>query len=113
MADVGLANSNYSVSKLDYIARDTNEESAKIDLLIDVHGAGIYILEIKHQYKKFTLTGTEAKKLLRQRRVLAGNIDRQGSIFILLLCSNGVSKNDYTEELIDKIIDPDILLQYS
>ncbi len=107
---VGLAKANYSVSKFKYISKDPNEESAEIDLLIDVTGAGVYVLELKHHNKEYTLEKTEKENIEKKKRVLSKSLNYKRSVFTLLMCSSGAKKNKYLEETIDKVLDVKILL---
>ena len=109
LANVGLANSNFNVSKFEFIAKDPNKESAQIDLLVDVNGAGVYILELKHHNKEFIMDSADRENLLKKRRVLSTQIKQNRSIFILLLCSAGVSKNENLEQVVDKVISSSVL----
>ncbi len=109
LADVGLAKANVSLSKWSYQSSDPNEESAKIDLLADVAGAGTYLIEIKHYRLEFVLSKLEREKIERFRRVLAKQQKPKKSIFVLLLSSSGVKQNQHSDEIIDKIISSEVL----
>ncbi len=107
---VGLAKANYSVSKFKYITRAPNEESAEIDLLIDVTGAGVYMLELKHHNKEYTLEKADKENIEKKKRVLSKSLNHKRSVFTLLMCSGGVKKNNYLDEVIDKVLDVKMLL---
>jgi uncharacterized protein len=108
---LGLAKANYSVSKYTYVAKDPNDESAEIDLLIDVAGAGIYLLELKFHTSEFTLEKAGRENIEKKIRVLRNSTHYKRSVFTLLLCSGGVRKNAYLEEVIDKVLNVKDLLQ--
>lgn len=110
MDQVGLAKANYSVSKFKHLSNNPNEESAEIDLLIDVTGAGIYLLELKHHNKEYTLDKADKENIDKKKRVLGKHLNYKRSVFTLLMCSGGVKKNTYLEEAIDKVLDAKILL---
>lgn len=109
LAELGLSKMNVRVSPCSYNLEEFDPLSAKIDLILDVQGAGVYILEVKNSFPEFVLDQKEKEKLVRHRQALTHLLANKRSVFVLLLAAHGVKENKYTEEIIDKIIPPGVL----
>ncbi|MBL4633982.1 MAG: ATP-binding protein [Kofleriaceae bacterium] len=103
LSEIGLQNAPVNVSTFDYRASDANDESAQIDLLIDVEKGSLYIIEIKHYLKTYEVTKTERSHLLRRKRVLQQETKHQRTVFIQLISSSGVKANVHSKEVVDFI----------
>lgn len=112
LSDIGLQKAHAQVSAFDISPSDPNEESARIDLVVDVQGAAVYIIEVKHYRNEYVITAAEKEKLLRFKRVLGRRLKGDRSVFILLLSSSGVKTNSHSDEVIDKFVPASVLFRH-
>ena len=86
-------------------------EGAQIDLLFDRDDDAITLFEIKHSTKPFVITKEYAAKLRRKIEVFKKVTKTDKQIFLVMIASNGVKKNAYSEELLDGVITLDDLFK--
>lgn len=88
-----------------------DEEMAKIDLIIDVKGGSLYLIELKFYDHAYTITKTEAAHIERRRRVLAKHFNGNRSVIACLLAPQGVNESQINANIIDKFLPSDVLFE--
>lgn len=79
-------------------------QGAQIDLLFDRDDDSITICEIKYCNKPFTITKEYSEKLRKKIGVFKKITRTNKQIFIVMICSNGLKKNKYANDLISEVI---------
>jgi len=101
------------LSKNDYFVTRANVENqagkAQIDLVIDVTGGAVYLLELKCSDDPFVMSATEAARLLQSRRVLSAHYNGKRSIIVCLLAAGGAQTNAHLREAVDLTLDLNVL----
>jgi hypothetical protein len=99
---LGLSKSDYFVTRANL---ENKEGNAQIDLLIDVTGGAVYLLELKCSEDPFVMSATEAARLLQSRRVLSACYKEKRSIIVCLLAAGGAQVNAHLREAVDLTLD--------
>ena len=99
---LGLSKNDYSVTRANL---ENKEGKAEIDLLIEVTGGAVYLLELKCSDDPFVMTANEAARLLRSRRVLGAHYKGKRSIIVCLLAAGGAQTNGHLREAVDLTLD--------
>jgi predicted AAA+ superfamily ATPase len=99
---LGVARSDYSVT---CASIDNSEGSAQIDLLFDVRGGAIYLLELKFSDHPYVMVAAEAKQLLHRKRVLDRVYNGSRSIIVCLLTPCGAKRNPQLDSVVDLLLD--------
>ena len=89
--------------------KNSSDTGAQIDLLFDRDDDTITICEIKYSRHKYVLTKDYAAKLKQKVDIFKKITSCKKQIFISLICSNGMKKNKYTDELINGVVTLDDL----
>ena len=95
---LGIAKSDYTVTRADL---ENGAGKAQIDLLFDVRGGAVYLLELKFCEGAFTMTRAEAQKLEVRKQVLSAHFKGRRSIIVCLLATEGVRENEHSKEVVD------------
>jgi len=96
------------------ILRDANkdaERGVQIDLLIDRQDNCINIIEVKFLNAEFTIDKKYAEELEHKRRVFAKKTDTKKTIFLTMLTTFGVKKNNYYLGLVQNQVVMGILFE--
>lgn len=83
-----------------FIPRKKLELGAQIDMIIDRTDNAITLCEIKYTENPFLIDKQYAKKLIDKIEIFKNVTKTTKQIFMVMVCSNGLKKNSYTEELI-------------
>jgi hypothetical protein len=94
--DTHVASWRYSPKK------NSKEEGAQIDLVLDRADQCIHLCEIKFADKPFTITKSYAELLERKLRVFHQYSGRRQTVFLTLITPYGLSPNRYSEQLVAK-----------
>ncbi len=95
---LGLSKNDYFVTRANL---ENKEGKAQIDLLIDVTGGAVYLLELKCSDDPFVMSANEAARLLQSRRVLSAHYKGRRSIIVCLLAAGGAQMNGHLREAVD------------
>lgn len=88
-----------------YVPRkDTNDHGAQIDLLFDRDDDAITICEIKYCDELFVLTKEYYIKLQKKLEIFRKITKTTKQLFVCLITTYGLKKNQYSEELITNIV---------
>lgn len=101
-AALGLSKNDYFVTTTHL---ENNEGKAQIDLLIDVTGGAVYLLELKCSDDPFVMSANEAARLLQSRRVLSAHYKGKRSIIVCLLVAGGAQPNAHLRQAVDLTLD--------
>ena len=99
---LGLSKSDYCVTRANL---KNKESTAQIDLLIDVTGGAVYLLELKCSDGPFAMNASEAARLLQSRRVLSSHYSGKRSIIVCLLATGGAQTNAHLRSAVDLTLD--------
>jgi len=99
---LGLSKSDYYVTRANL---ENKEGKAQIDLVVDVTGGALYLLELKCSDDPFVMSAAEAARLLQSRRVLSTHYNGKRSIIVCLLAAGGAQTNSYLREAVDLTLD--------
>jgi hypothetical protein len=99
---LGLSKNDYFVTRA---TLENKEGKAQIDLVVDVTGGAVYLLELKCSDDPFVMTAAEATRLLQSRRVLSAHYNGKRSIIVCLLAAGGAQKNTHLREAVDLTLD--------
>jgi hypothetical protein len=99
---LGLSKSDYCVTRANL---KNKEGTAQIDLLIDVTGGAVYLLELKCSDGPFAMNASEAARLLQSRRVLSSHYSGKRSIIVCLLATGGAQTNAHLRRAVDLTLD--------
>ncbi|MBS0358109.1 MAG: AAA family ATPase [Proteobacteria bacterium] len=89
-----------------YVPRKgTDDQGAQIDLLFDRDDDSITLCEIKYSDKPFVITKEYADKLRQKIEVFKRVTRTTKQIFIVIIATNGIKKNKYSDKLISQAID--------
>jgi uncharacterized protein len=103
---LGLSKNDYFVTRA---TLENKEGKAQIDLVVDVTGGAVYLLELKCSDDPFVMTAAEATRLLQSRRVLSAHYNGKRSIIVCLLAAGGAQKNTHLREAVDLTLDLNVL----
>ncbi|MDR1057658.1 MAG: ATP-binding protein [Coxiellaceae bacterium] len=88
-----------------YVPKEgTNEQGAQIDLLFDRDDDSITICEIKYSNDPFVITKECAEKLKQKIEIFRRITRTNKQIFISMISANGVKPNQYSAELISRVV---------
>ena len=99
---LGLSRNDYFVTRANL---ENQEGKAQIDLLIDVTGGAVYLLELKCCDDPFVMSANEAVRLLQSRRVLTAHYKGKRSVIVCLLAAGGAQANGHLREAVDLTLD--------
>lgn len=88
-----------------------DEKGAQIDLLLDRADNSINLIEIKFSMSKFVIDKKYAEELENKKRVFGDKTATKKNLFITMLTSYGVKKNDYFYNTIQKELTMDVLFE--
>jgi uncharacterized protein len=80
------------------------EENAQIDLLIDRKDNVISVCEMKFAKEEFVITKDYAEKLKKKLRVFKAETKTKKSLFLTLITTSGVQKNNYFFALVQNTL---------
>jgi AAA+ ATPase superfamily predicted ATPase len=89
--------------------KNSQENGAQIDLLMDRRDGAMTIFEIKYSDKPFLITKEYAKNLTNKRDIFIKKTRTQKQIFIVMMTSSGLIENPYSDELINGVVTLDDL----
>jgi uncharacterized protein len=107
---LGIAKSDYTVTRADV---ENSAGKAQIDLLFDVRGGAVYLLELKFCEGAFTMTRAEAEKLRLRKEVLNAHFKGRRSIIVCLLAPEGVRNGEHSKAAVDLVLNADALFRDS
>ena len=88
------------------MVKPTDEnEGTQIDLLIDRQDNCISICEVKFYNDEWALTKKDADEIRRKRSIFRQVTQTKKQIFMVLICTYGLTKNQYSIGLIDNVLD--------
>lgn len=96
-----------------YAPRKHLEDGAQIDLVIDRTDNAITLCEIKYTNGIFSIDKQYANILKKKIEVFRSVTKTTKQLFMAMICLDGLKKNSYTEEIIDKHITLSELLEKS
>jgi hypothetical protein len=88
-----------------------NEKGAQIDLLLDRADNSINLVEIKFSVSEFVIDKKYAEELENKKRVFGDKTATKKNLFITMLTSYGVKKNDYFYNTIQRELTMDALFE--
>ncbi|HEX8755729.1 MAG TPA: hypothetical protein VF745_05295 [Steroidobacteraceae bacterium] len=103
---LGLSKNDYYVTRA---TLQNKEGRAQIDLLLDVTGGAVYLMELKCSDDPFVMSANEAGRLLQSRRVLSEHFKGKRSIIVCLLAAGGAQANAHLREAVDLTLDVNAL----
>jgi uncharacterized protein len=103
---LGLSKNDFFVTRANL---ENKEGKAQIDLVVDVTGGAVYLLELKCSDDQFVMSATEAARLLQSRRVLSAHYNGKRSIIVCLLAAGGAQTNTHLREAVDLTLDLNVL----
>jgi uncharacterized protein len=107
-AALGIA--GVSTNQYSFFAKRTEEiEGAQIDLLIDRQDQVISLCEVKFYNDEWVLSKADADQLRRKKSIFRHVTGTKKQIFIVLLTTFGLLKNQYSIGLIDNELDMNAL----
>lgn len=107
-------NSTAKIGTWRYIPKtDENARGAQIDLLFDRKDDAVTICEIKFSDKPFMITKEYAKKLQQKLEVFKKITRTNKQLFIAIISANGIKRNKYSDELINRVVTLDDLFKTS
>ncbi|MCP4751953.1 MAG: ATPase [Proteobacteria bacterium] len=83
-----------------YPPRNSKEDGAQIDLLIDRIDNSIHVCEIKFSNNAFSIDKSYARNLDRKMRVFEEKTGIKKQIFLSMITTTGLKKGLYSEELV-------------
>lgn len=104
---LGVGKSHYTVTRADI---ENSAGRAQIDLLLDVRGGAVYLLELKFCDGPFSMTSAEATKLQRRRSVLNAHFKGRRSVIVCLLAPGGMQSNEHSRAVVDLNLGTDALM---
>lgn len=99
----------YSVSSSFTHKGRENEKGAQIDLLLDRNDQIINIFELKYHSKLFTVSKSYAENLRNKLHVFEEATQTKKHLFLTLLTTFGITKNEHSLGLIDQVLTLDDL----
>lgn len=88
-----------------YVPKKGNSEvGAQIDLLFDRDDDSITICEIKYTDKPFIITKEYAENLKRKIEIFKKFTRTTKQIFLVMISSGGIKKNNYSDELVSDVV---------
>lgn len=93
-----------NISSWRLVSRKNVTHGAQIDLLIDRNDDVITVCEIKYTEKMFSIDKNYAENLKRKIKVFIESTKTKKQIFLAIISANGLKKNNYSEELVTKVI---------
>jgi len=103
---LGLSKNDYFVTRA---TLENKEGKAQIDLVVDVTGGAVYLLELKCSDDPFVMSANEAARLLQSRRVLSAHYKGKRSIIVCLLAAGGAQTNAHLRQAVDLTLDLNVL----
>ena len=100
-----------TISSWRFIPRKCLENGAQIDLVIDRTDNAISLCEIKYTDASFVIDKKYAEALEQKMAVFKNVTRTTKQIFMTMVCSNGLKKNAYSENLITACITLDDLFK--
>jgi uncharacterized protein len=104
---LGLSKNDFFVTRANL---ENKEGKAQIDLVVDVTGGAVYLLELKCSDDPFVMSAAEATRLLQSRRVLSAHYNGKRSIIVCLLATGGAQANAHLREAVDLTLDLNALV---
>ncbi|MFM8454928.1 MAG: AAA family ATPase [Gammaproteobacteria bacterium] len=89
--------------------KDSQEQGAQIDLLFDREDDAITLCEIKYTESPFLIDKSYAESLKQKISVFKNITQTEKQIFLIFISANGLKKNAYSEELVSKVLNLDVL----
>lgn len=86
-----------------------NEAGAQIDLLIDRRDHVINVCEMKFSLNKFTIDKKYAEELRNKIGVFTDEVKTSKSVFLTMITTFGLTKNDYAQSLVQNDLTMDVL----
>jgi uncharacterized protein len=90
-------------------SRESKEKGAQIDMLFDRSDGCVILCEIKFSEKPFVLSRDYAAELEYKRECYIRQTKTNKQVFIALIASSGVKKNQYADKLISQVVTLDNL----
>ena len=81
---------------------------AQIDLLIDREDNVINVCEMKYSGKAFSIDKAYAEKLDNKLETVAEETGTKKSLFLTMICANGLEHNEYRGKVINEINGDDL-----
>jgi uncharacterized protein len=107
-AALGIA--GVHTSQYSFLAKPAGEmEGTQIDLLIDRQDNVISLCEVKFYNDEWVLTKTDADNLRRKKSIFRHVTATKKQIFIVLITTFGLLKNQHSLGLVDNVLDMDAL----
>ncbi|NJN34225.1 MAG: ATP-binding protein [Saprospiraceae bacterium] len=88
-----------------------DEKGAQIDLLLDRADNSIKLIEIKFSVSEFIIDKKYADELDNKKRVFGDKTNTRKNIFLTILTSYGVKKNEYFYNTIQRELTMDVLFE--
>lgn len=79
-------------------------QGAQIDLVLDRDDGCVTLCEIKHTEKAFTITKAYAKTIANKQAVFKTQTRTKKQIQWCLITANGMTRNEYSHDLIDHVV---------
>lgn len=107
---LGIARSDYTVTRADL---QNSAGNAQIDLLFDVRGGAVYLVELKFCDGAYTMTRAEAEKLELRKQALVAHFNGRRSAIVCLIAPEGVRENENSKGVVDLTLDAEALFRNS
>ena len=101
----------FNVGTWRYLPKSKQEKGVQIDLLLDSDEGTIHIIEIKYSKSPFRITKQYATQLGDKLDVFQEQTKAKKDLSLSMITVSGLVENDYAEELIDKRIVLEDLVQ--
>ena len=98
-----------NISSWRLITRDGEVKGTQIDLLVDRNDDAITVCEIKYTDKAFLISKSYAENLKHKIEIFKERTHTNKHIFLAIISANGLKQNEYSKELVSKVITLDDL----
>jgi hypothetical protein len=88
-----------------------NEQGAQIDLLLDRQDLCINVCEIKFSTSEFVIDKRYASELETKLKVFRDNVKTKKTLFLTMITTYGVKRNDYYTNLVQNEITMEALFK--
>lgn len=108
---IGISNVYTEQSAWRYVPKNADEEGCQIDLLIDRQDNCINICEMKYSLTEFTIEKNYGEALNRKRRIFLEKTATRKTVFMTLLTTFGVKKNEHYLNTADSQLSMNVLFE--
>lgn len=97
-------NTSLSIGTWQYFPKNSSEQGAQIDLIIDRNDNAMNICEIKHTQNPFLIDKSYAQVLRQKMETFKDKANIHKQIFLSMVTTNGLKDTMYAEEMVQGIV---------